>query len=219
MMHGGESPVKFWYHHPAAAPDDGLQLLQTPDGKLHYRVIAGGKLALHGDAAEGTRIAAGAGLRLAVVKYLPHARPKIDFLPATAQADDVAAPESAVFVKVRAGGETKEVWLQRKEADQSITTPEGALNVGFDGGELDLGFSLKLVKFERLMNPGMMGDASFTSSVQLTDEGRKVDRPAEITMNQPLEYGVGGSASPTAAVPATDGRIRCSRQSPIRALP
>ena len=39
------------------------------------------------------------------------------------------------------------------------------------------------------MNPGMMGDASFASSVRVIDKARSVDMPAEIAMNQPLVYG------------------------------
>ena len=42
-IHGWNCPVKFWYHHPAVPPEAGTQFLQTPDGKLHYRVIADGK--------------------------------------------------------------------------------------------------------------------------------------------------------------------------------
>ena len=39
------------------------------------------------------------------------------------------------------------------------------------------------------MNPGMMGDASFASSVRVIDKAGNVDMPAEISMNQPLVYG------------------------------
>jgi len=52
-----------------------------------------------------------------------------------------------------------------------------------------LGFSLKLIEFRHEMNPGMMGDASFASSVRVIDKANNVDTPAEIAMNQPLVYG------------------------------
>ncbi len=54
-IHGWNCPVKFWYHHPAVLPEAGTQFLQTPDGKLHYRVVADGKLLAHGEVKEGTR--------------------------------------------------------------------------------------------------------------------------------------------------------------------
>jgi cytochrome c-type biogenesis protein CcsB len=192
MMHGRQCPVQFWYHHPAAAPEAGVQFLQTPDEKLHYRVIADGKLASRGEVKEGAPIETIDGARLAVVKHLPQARQKTDFLPVTVQGDDAAAPESAVLVKVRAGGETNQVWLKRRDPEQGsqpITTPEGTLNVAFDCEQRPLGFSVKLVKFEHELNPGMMGDASFTSSVQVTDDARSGEMQAKIAMNQPLVYG------------------------------
>ena len=191
LMHGRQCPVQFWSHHPAAPPEAGVQFLQTPDEKLHYRVIAGGKLASRGKVKEGAPIGTIDQLHLAVVKHLPRAR-RTDFLPVTVQGDNAAAPESAVLVKVQAGGETHEVWLKRRDLEQGsqkVTTPEGALNLAFDCEQRPLGFSVKLVKFEHELNPGMMGDASFTSSVQVTDNARSGEMQAKIAMNQPLVYG------------------------------
>ncbi len=191
-IHGRSCPVKFWYHHPAVPPEAGTQFLQTPDGKLHYRVIADGKLLSHGEVKEGSRIPAAGRLRLAVVKYLPHARQKISFLPVSMADNDTAAPEPAVLVRVEAGDEASEVWLRRADPEygyQQISTAEGPIAIGFGYETKPLGFSLKLTEFRHEMNPGMMGDASFASSVRVTDEARNVDLPAEIAMNQPLVYG------------------------------
>ena len=192
-IHGRNCPVKFWYHHPAVPPEAGIEFLQTPDGKLHYRVVADGKLLSHGEVKEGSQIPATGRLRLAVVKYLPHARQEITFLPVTAADDDTAA--------ARIGGAGPSARSGRKPARcgcggrireygyQQIATPEGPLAIGFGYETLPLGFSLKLVEFRHEMNPGMMGDASFASSVRVIDKARNVDLPAEIAMNQPLVYG------------------------------
>lgn len=188
-IHGWDCPVKFWYHHPAVALEAGAQFLQTPDGKLHYRVIADGKLLSHGEAKEGAPIEMTEGLRLSIVKYLPQARQKIEFLPVRASDDDAAA-ESAALVRVQAGGKTNEVWLKRANPElQQIATPEGTLGIAFGYERMPLGFAVKLVRFQHNMNPGMMGDASFASSVQVIDKNRPSDTPVEIAMNQPLVYG------------------------------
>jgi hypothetical protein len=70
-----------------------------------------------------------------------------------------------------------------------IETSRGPLRVEFAQEELPLGFSLKLLKFTRGLNPGRMGDASFTSLVRLTDKARNVDGEFEISMNNPLQHG------------------------------
>ena len=191
-IHGWNCPVKFWYHHPAMTKEAGTQFLQTPEGKLYYRVVADGKLLGRGEVKEGARIESTGQLRVSIVEYLPHARQKITFVPVKAATSETAAPESAALVKVEAGGKTTEVWLKRADpvhGFQQIATPAGTLGVAFGYERRPLGFSLKLVSFEHGLNPGMMGDASFASSVRLVDKDRGVDVPAEVSMNQPLAYG------------------------------
>ena len=131
-------------------PEAGTQFLQTPDGKLYYRVVADGKLLSHGEAKEGSQIETTGQLHLSIVK-IPSTRPPEDHLPPRPRTgDDAAAPESAVLVKVQAGGEASEVWLKRADPEygfQQIATPEGSLGIAFGYERLPLGFSLKLVAF------------------------------------------------------------------------
>ena len=191
-IHGWDCPVKFWYHHPAVAPETGTQFLQTPEGRLYYRVVADGKLLSHGEAKVGSRIVTPDQLRLSVVKHLPHARRKIAFLPLYASGDEGGVAEAAALVKVQAGGTATEVWLKRADPEygfQQIATPEGTLGIAFGYERLPLGFALKLVGFRHGPNPGMIGDDSSASSVRVIDKARGVDIPAEISMNQPLVYG------------------------------
>ena len=100
-IHGRDCPIKFWYHHPAASPEAGTQLLQTPDGKLYYRVVVDGKLLSHGEAREGSRIGTPGPSRLLIVKYLPHARQKSDFLPVRAWATTRPLPNRPCWSRFR----------------------------------------------------------------------------------------------------------------------
>jgi hypothetical protein len=191
-IHGTNCPVKFWYHHPAVAPETGTHLLQTPDGKLYYRVVVDGKLLSHGEAREGSRIGTPGPSRLSIVKQLPHARQKSDFLPVRASGDDPAAPESAVLVNVQAGGKATDVWLKRADPDygiQQIATPQGTLGIAFGYERFPLGFSLKLVGLGHGANSPTGGDGTLASSVRVIDKDRGIDIPAEISPKQPLVYG------------------------------
>ena len=209
-IRGSDCPVKFWYHHPAAAmaAGTGTEFLQTPDGKLHYRVITDGKVLAQGEANERDQIAALPQLRLSVLKYLPHARLKTTFRPVEASPDDASAPESAVQVAVQAAGKTSEVWLKRADPNhgfQQIATPKGDLGIVFGYERLPLGFAVKLVSFPHGRNPGRMDDASLASVVQVIDENRVIHLPEAVSMNQPLVYG-GFAFHPSGHVEPAEGK-------------
>ena len=110
-------------------------------------------------------------------RQVPSARPPEDRLsPVRAQDDDAAAPESAVLVKVEAGGETHEVWLKRARSRtgyrRSSAPPEGPLpSPSITSAAAGVLAETRQVRHE--LNPGMMGDASFTSSVRVTDKARQ----------------------------------------------
>ena len=89
------SRSKFWYHHPAVTPPEaGMQFLQTPDGRLYYRVVADGKVLSHGEAKEGSRINTGGQLHLSIVKYLAARSPdRSRSSPSRRPSDDAVASE------------------------------------------------------------------------------------------------------------------------------
>ena len=72
---------------------------------------------------------------------------------------------------------------------QPVQMPGGLLNVTFGYDTLPLGFGLRLDKFNHEMNPGGMGDAAFTSTVQVVDSAGAISAEAEISMNHPLVHG------------------------------
>ena len=82
--------------------------------------------------------------------------------------------------------------MQRNHSDfaqQRIETKEGPLDLRFGNERLPLGFSLRLVRFQRGMNPGRMGDASFASRVRLIDPHEGINEEREISMNEPHSHG------------------------------
>jgi cytochrome c-type biogenesis protein CcsB len=189
-VHGSVCPVKFFYHHPAVAARSGVEFIQAPDGKLYCRTGADGKYLQHGEVREGNRIKAAADFELSIAEYLPHARREVEFRP-VALAGGETPLEAAALVAVTVDGQSEEFWLQRNDEDlgfQRIDTPKGPMLFTFGYERFPLGFSLKLLDFTRSMNPGRMGDASFASSVQLTDPAENVNERRDISMNQPLVH-------------------------------
>ena len=196
-VNGRELPVKFWYHHPAAQPPAGAEFMQTPDGKLFCRVFTEDATQSRGEVKEGGQIEIIPAVKFLVVKYLPHAREMIAFVPAESSAGKPAAEEAAALLEITADGVKHEVWLKRNDEQfglQWIETAAGPLQLLLGYEDHPLGFSLKLHDFTRDMNPGGMGDASYASTVQLVDKSKlispeDVDQRHEIKMNHPLTYG------------------------------
>jgi len=192
-VHGRPCPVRFWYHHPAVPAPPGAELLQTSDGKLYCRLGVEGAYQWRGEVQQGDQIEVAAQYKLSILKYIPRARQEVSFQPVELPAEENAGPEAAALVELTAaGGKPQEVWLQRGDemhGFQRLQTPQGAVVLTFGYEYLPLHFSLKLLDFQRGMNPGRMGDASFSSSVQLMDPAAKIDEPREISMNKPLSYG------------------------------
>jgi len=191
-VHGRECPVKFYYHHPAVAPEPGIEFLQTPDGKLYCRVIREGKIEPRGAVGKGDQIEVSPQFSVSILEYLPKARRQVDFLPVELGPGESGGPEPAALVEITAGDATEQLWMKRNDPEfgsRTIQTSQGPLEVEFVQERLPLGFSLKLLRFIHGLNPGRMGDASFASLVRLTDKARGVDEEREISMNRPLEYG------------------------------
>jgi hypothetical protein len=196
-MHGREFPVTFYYHHPAAVPEPGVEFLQTPDGKLYGRVIREGKIEPRGEVGKGDQIELSSQFAVSILEHLPKARRQVDFLPVQLEPGESAGPEPAALMEITAGDTTDQLWMQRMEPPfgstqfgaRTIQTSQGPLQVEFTPERISLGFSLRLLKFIHGLNPGRMGDASFASLVRLTDRARGIDEEREISMNKPLDYG------------------------------
>ena len=186
-MHGGDCPVKLWYHHTSAPA--GVDFLRTPDGKLYCRVGRDGKYVSQGEVKEGTSVDIAEKFKLKLLQILPFAKHKVLPQPVLSTPGEKNAGDDAALVEVESGGVKESVWLMRNDPKygfQWISTPKGNLSIQFGDESIALGFSLKLLKFTRVLNPGRMGDAAFISSVEVVDEARGLDQEREISMNNPL---------------------------------
>jgi len=193
IIHGWSCPVKFWYHHPAVAVPTGVEFLQTPDGKLYSRVGMNGKYESRGEVRKGDQIAVAGHFQLKMLQHLPSARREVAFSPADdIDPEQASQMEAAALVEVDVEGANEKIWLRRNDQElgtRQINTPDGPFTISFDYEHVPLEFSLKLLRFEHGLNPGRMGDASFGSTVRLTDRAARIDRECEISMNQPLVHG------------------------------
>ncbi len=191
-VHGQNCPVKFVYHHPAMTPDFGVEFFQAPDGKIHCRVGQHGKYESLGAVSRGQPIDVAGQFTVSIADVLSHARREISFSPLDLGAGEQRVAEPAVLARVSADGTTEEIWLQRNHPEfgrSRIRTQQGTVEVRFENESLPLGFSLQLIRFERGLNPGRMGDASFSSRVRLIDSRQQIDEERVISMNAPLTHG------------------------------
>ncbi|NQT36933.1 MAG: cytochrome c biogenesis protein ResB [Planctomycetes bacterium] len=188
---GIECPVKFFYHHPAVAVRQAVEFLQAPDGKLFCRVGTGKRYESRGEVGEGDTIKTSSGYQVHLLRHVRHARRETKFTPVKKKPGQSAAPEAAAHFEVSVAGETQEIWLQRNNRQfgaYTMQTPKGPMRIDFDYAQCPLGFSLKLIDFERGMNPGGMGDATYSSVVEIEDKSG-LTQQHKIAMNEPAEYG------------------------------
>ena len=191
-VHGQDCPVKFVYHHPAMTPDFGVEFFQAPDGKIHCRVGHGGRYESRGVVTRRQPIEVAGQFSVSVTDVLNHARREVSFYPLALGPGEQRTAEPAALVRVSAGGKTEEIWLQRNHPEfgqTKIQTPQGPIEVRFGNETMPLGFSLRLIRFQRGLNPGRMGNASFSSRVRLIDSQQGIDEERVISMNEPLTHG------------------------------
>lgn len=183
-------PVKFWYHHPTTGVRPGVEFLQTPDGKLYCRVGQSDTYTPRGIVRPGDRIAVPPLGEVEVLRHLPHARQEITFVSEPDGTEESASSEAAALVELALPDKTEQFWLRRNDLHlgvRRIESGQGPMLVLFGYESYPLGFSVHLQDFQRGLNPGGMGEASFASHVRVSDP-RQGPFEAEISMNHPLAY-------------------------------
>jgi len=184
-------PVRFWYHHPKARARPGAYFLATLDKKLYCRVAVDGAFQPCQEVHEGDRITIAPDREVTIQRFLPKAHRDDIFLPVELPPGETTGPEAAALVEISIGTTTQQFWLERNNVRSGIRTipsDQGDFLLLFVYDRLPLDFDLKLIDFQRGLNPGRMGNASFASEVQLIDKPRGVDKTHVISMNNPLEY-------------------------------
>ncbi len=191
-------PVKFWYHHPAVTAASGAEFLQTPDGKLCCRVGAGGAYQPRGEVKQGDRIEVSPDRQISLLRYISHARREGTFAPVELAPGETTEAEAAALVEVTAADRTEQFWLGRNDAQlgvRRLQTAGGPLIVTFGYERYPLGFSVKLVDFDRDTNPNSASGASCVSHVYLSEGAQdpdfiSADNPLRtVSTGSPLRYG------------------------------
>ena len=184
-------PVKFRYQHPGVKPSPTFEFLQAPDGTLHGRLLAESQVKPQRAIRAGDKISLSQKFELTVIEHTPHARRTVRYEPAVAEDSPNHPGEPAALVELATGGHFHQMWLRRNDPRQGVGTwvmPAGTMIVRFESAQIPLGYSLKLEKFQRDVNPGGEGNAAFASRVQLVDPENHLDEEREISMNHPLAH-------------------------------
>jgi hypothetical protein len=191
-MHEKKTPVRFWYHHPGAPAQSGVEFLQLPSGKLFCRVGVGGKYLLKGQVEDNSKIDLFDGLRLKILEYYPLAVKQYMPYAVAPSPKDKNPPGPGAIVEAEYDGEKQTVGLLRDHpifGSRKIYLAKNDFTIGFAEDTQDLGFSLKLVKFIHEMNPGQAGDAAFLSKIEIDDKSKNIKLERDIEMNSPVTYG------------------------------
>jgi hypothetical protein len=193
-----DCPVKFWFHHPDVKPRSGAEFLQTPDGKLYCRVVVDGAYQSRGEVKPGDRIALAADREITLLRHVPHARQDLTFVPIELAPGETTDAEAAAHVELITAERTERFWLRRNDDRLGVRrfqTSGKPLIVTFGYEWRPLGFSVKLIQFQKEADPESPGDTSYVSQVQLIEPTQdpqvvSADNPArEISTNCPLQYG------------------------------
>jgi hypothetical protein len=184
--------LKWWYHPPdfryGTNPKDLLGLLQFAqgaDGKIYYRTF-------HQDAGAFRRETSGialerplaSGLKSEVIpiwKQMKWEFQIVEFLPSAAEESRLvpenARPglerrdlDAAIRCELRNKNDTKEFWV-RLRGHETISVGGESFSIGYSEKTRPLGFEIKLLRAEQQVDAGTDSAATFTSFVQVTDEG------------------------------------------------
>jgi hypothetical protein len=196
--------IQVWYHPPDYRYGDQslkglLQFVTANDGRLYYRSFNSSKGAFKfetaGTTGKGEKrqpIWEGMNWSFQITDYIPKAEAGPYLIPVNRRLgmqDPRAAP--ALRCRLSAGKESKEFWVRK--TDKGFTSVEvggDVYEVGYNVYTRTLDFEITLLRAETTTDKGTGRPATYTSYVQLTDTGRKINgQPCVITMNEPLDHG------------------------------
>jgi len=174
------------------APRGRLELAQTPDGRLLYRVEAtGGRKASRGEVKPGVSVATGwMDLQFNVREWISDAVSA----EVPSYVDKITGGDSQFLTAVRlrqtgeGAVEAPPFWLV-EGASRALSIGGRDLYVALGKERLELPFAIHLEKFHVGMNPGTQKAASYESTVRVKDPGKGIEKAALISMNEPLTHG------------------------------
>lgn len=169
----------------------GIDFIAGPDGLLYARVHSSDGSSTSGPIEVGKISPTGwkMNLQFAVIEYLPHATLVREYRDArSARGKEGFPPAIRLRLKGTDNGDPR--WLRQGEA-VTLTCNGGRDQVRLRNelASLDVGFRVKLKKFEIGYDPGTKTAATYTSHVQVSDPRGGNQFDAVVTMNEPLQYG------------------------------
>ena len=190
-----------------------IDLLQGTDEKLYYRYWNGHEVvALDELPTDGTKVDAFkmpiAQLQMYVDEFVPAAKPEPKLLPRPF--DNELTPtgaDRAALVRLTVDGQSEEFWLLGKPPElfagapsvlqsHTVKTDRRSVTVRMPLDEVDVGFLVRLKKFERKLDPGTTQPSDYSSLVDFLDvnadrsaTGKSVlYEKALIGMNAPVDF-------------------------------
>lgn len=181
-----------------------IDFLQGADQKLYARAWRSPRAEpVAGLATDGSPIVVwkgtGQALQLIVEGFLPSPRPEmrtagIRFLARK----PLSAKQPRVRVRLTVDGHAKEFWLSRSPSDpgelpaeqQAVEAEGRRVWCGLVPKQVDLGFRVKLDRFNRKLDPGTGQASHYSSTVDILD--RRAEIPLRqnvlITLNEPVNF-------------------------------
>lgn len=151
--------------------------LQSKGEFLEYAIFYGdGKLARRGKIREAEEIDTGwMGLKFRLLRYYPHAQKIWEFEDAPRMSEQTT---STIYVEWK----DQKQWVAMGDRFK-IFTDKAAYLLNYSNKVVDLGFDVRLTKFEMGKYQGTNRAATYKSFVEVPDLGAQ-----EISMNQPLKH-------------------------------
>lgn len=178
---------KRWVKDPGSIAPNTLAVLLTADGKLKYQTSHNGQFAPMAAVTIGSENPTGwMDMQFKVSDQISNAVPEESYKPQELGSQKDLNP--AIHYEVINRGVHKEGWLgfQTQTAFELGGT---SFELAYGPHQVELPFTLRLVKFTLGLDPGTDKAASYASDVYYTDEqnpGQEV--PYNISMNKPLHH-------------------------------
>lgn len=165
---------------------NALAVLETPDGGLEYQTRFRGEFQPAQRMAVGQSYSTGwMDMQFKVEERMPAALPEETYVPQPLphQQD----PQSALHYEVIHYPDKKDGWLGF-ESQASFPFNGKTFSLAYGPRQVELPFSLRLVKFTIGFDPGTEKPAAYSSKVFYIDPQKGTEVPATISMNEPLHY-------------------------------
>lgn len=162
-----------------------LRFIRQAD-ELFYQVLDGFQVK-RGEVAVGEKVSTGwMDLEFQVDDFFPHAKIERHFTPEP-NLSEAKGVLPAIQIELEAGSQSRSLWLA-EEVPEIFELAGSRYQILFGRKTLPVGFRLHLKDFRVEHYPGTEQPSSFESDVVLQDDTRGTERPATISMNEPLVY-------------------------------